>query len=133
MYSRAITLGSGFARLAIGKNNNPKASWRACGYIVYKHSSGTIYVVFRDVGQILKIRDCPGDSGTMLCTESCPVSQKTLFRHPIPIFLGLCDPTLGTPTNTNTLAYLESCGVFSRNALPYQESFPGDTKAVVSR
>ena len=30
-----------------------------------KHSSGTIYVAFRDPGQILKIRDCPGDSGTV--------------------------------------------------------------------
>ena len=30
-----------------------------------KHSSGTIYVAFRDPGQIQKIRDCPGDSGTV--------------------------------------------------------------------
>jgi len=30
-----------------------------------KHSSGTFYVAFRDPGQILKIRDCPGDSGTV--------------------------------------------------------------------
>jgi len=32
---------------------------------VGKHSSGTFYVAFRDAGQILIIRDCPGDSGTV--------------------------------------------------------------------
>ena len=32
---------------------------------VGKDSSGTFYVSFRDPGQILKIRDCPGDSGTV--------------------------------------------------------------------
>jgi len=32
---------------------------------VGKPSSGTFYVVFRDPGQILIIRDCPGDSGTV--------------------------------------------------------------------
>jgi len=32
---------------------------------VGKHSSGTFYVAFRDPGQILTIRDCPGDSGTV--------------------------------------------------------------------
>jgi len=30
---------------------------------VGKHSSGTFHVAFRDPGQILIIRDCPGDSG----------------------------------------------------------------------
>jgi len=32
---------------------------------VGNHSSGTFYVAFRDPGQILIIRDCPGDSGTV--------------------------------------------------------------------
>ena len=32
---------------------------------VVKDSSETIYVSFRDPGQILKIRDCPGDSRTV--------------------------------------------------------------------
>jgi len=32
---------------------------------VGKHSSGTFYVAFRDPGQILIIRDCPEDSGTV--------------------------------------------------------------------
>jgi len=32
---------------------------------VGKHFSGTFYVAFRDTGQILIIRDCPGDSGTV--------------------------------------------------------------------
>ena len=31
----------------------------------YKHSSGAIYVAYWDPGQILKIRDCLGDSGTV--------------------------------------------------------------------
>ena len=32
---------------------------------VVKDSSGTIYIAFQDWGQILKIQDCPGDSGTV--------------------------------------------------------------------
>ena len=32
---------------------------------VVKDSSGTIYVAFRDPEQILKIQECPGDSGTV--------------------------------------------------------------------
>ena len=34
-------------------------SWRST------YSSGTFYVAFRDLGQILIIRDCPGDSRTV--------------------------------------------------------------------
>ena len=30
-----------------------------------KDSFGTIYVAFRDPGQILKIRDCPGNTETV--------------------------------------------------------------------
>ena len=46
-------------------------------YAWTKHSSGTIYVAFRDPGQILKIRDCPGDSGTVGAYEySAPFSPE---------------------------------------------------------
>ena len=37
----------------------------SCGFhgkLYGKESFATIYVEFRDAGQILKIRDCPGDS-----------------------------------------------------------------------
>ena len=37
----------------------------------FSHSSGTFYIAFRDPGQILIIRDCPGDSGTVGAYEIC--------------------------------------------------------------
>ena len=52
-------------------------------YAWTKHSSRTIYVAFWDLGQILKIRDCPRDSGTvgayvnLMCHTYCRKIQVT--------------------------------------------------------
>ena len=61
-------------------------------YYVVKDSSGTISVAFRDPGQILTIRDCPGDSGTVgayvfagLWHSCCLGSVLTLFASFLPI------------------------------------------------
>ena len=43
-----------------------------------KDSSGTIYASFRDLGQILKIRDCPGDFGTVGAYEAGPYNPYQL-------------------------------------------------------
>ena len=40
-------------------NYNRKATW------VLKHSSGTIYIAFWDLGRIIKIQECPGNSRTV--------------------------------------------------------------------
>jgi len=57
---------------------------------VGKHSSGTFYVVFRDPGQILITRDCPGDSGTVGAygnpcmwerrVEHCPLPSSSFYE-----------------------------------------------------
>ena len=41
-----------------------------------KDSSGTIYLAFHNPGQIRKIRDCPGDSGTVGAYVFCNIMLK---------------------------------------------------------
>ena len=73
-----------------------------------KDSSGTIYVAFRDPEQILKIRDCHRDSGTVgayrllkftddLPTE--PVSPVTRWKHLSD--LKLADSAYGVPAGVD--------------------------------
>ena len=50
-----------------------------------KDSFGTIFVSFRDPGQILKIRDCPGESGTV--GESGESGTVGAYASCIPVFL----------------------------------------------
>ena len=51
---------------------------------VGKHSSGAIYEAFWDLGQILKIRDCPGHSGTVEAYASVQqpcLKKANMFDH----------------------------------------------------
>ena len=49
-----------------------------------KDSSGTIHLAFGHSGQILKIRDCPGDSGTVGAYETIHVLELLLTAIRVP-------------------------------------------------
>ena len=101
---------------------------------------GMDYGIFAYRWLVLYITQCdfyPMPSGQLQHHRGHPHFTKLfvgIFGTPIPIFLGLRDPSLrkiGILANTSASPYSVP-GVFCRNASPYQKGFSGEIKAVVS-